>query len=137
MNISSVGASQSLDLMALLSKKRRTSTSGANDTDATTDTLSLSMQAQVLAQSQGANPFRADFENLGKLIDSGDLDGAKKAYAAMQEKLQDHASDRSGTDPMADGFAALGRALDSGDTTAAQSAWTTLMKEMQKPNSLG
>jgi hypothetical protein len=132
MNISSVGASQSLDLTALLAKlKSAKSTSGTDTT--TSDTLSLSVQAQLLSGTQGSNPFQTDFENLGKLIDSGDLAGAKKAFAAMQAKMQAHQSDRAdqgGTDPLADGLAAIGKALDSGDTNAAQTAFKALQTQL-------
>jgi hypothetical protein len=132
MNVSSVGAAQSLDYLSLLSTRSRTSASGSSSADSTADTLSLSLQALMMSsQAQGTNPFQTDFDNLGSLIQSGDLEGAKKAYAAMQEKLQAHGSDGGRNDAMSESFAAIGKALDSGDTSAAQSAWSAMQTQLQ------
>jgi soluble cytochrome b562 len=128
MNISSVGASNSLDLISLLSKQSRSSGSGSSTgTDATSDSVSLSMQAQFM---QGAQQFQTDFQDLGSKIQSGDLEGAKKAFAAMQDKIKGHQPPGGGDDPMAQGFAAIGKALDSGDTKAAQSAYQSMQTQM-------
>ena len=56
-------------------------------------------------------------------------EGAKKAYAAMQEKMQAH--QKSGDDPMASDFAAIGSALATGDVSAAQTAWDTMQERLQ------
>ena len=134
MNISSVGASNSLDLISLLSKQSRSSGSGSSTgTDATSDSVSLSMQAQFM---QGAQQFQTDFQDLGSKIQSGDLEGAKKAYAAMQDKIKGHQPPGGGDDPMAQGFAAIGKALDSGDTKAAQSAYQSMQTKMESMASM-
>lgn len=133
MNISSVGASSSLDLISLLSKQRRASGSGESGTDATSDSVSLSMQAQFM---QGAAQLQADFQNLGSAIQSGDLESAKKAYATMQDKMSSHRPPSGGDDPMAQDFAALGKALDSGDTQAAQSAYKAMQTKMDQMKSM-
>jgi ribosomal protein S20 len=129
MNISSVGASNSLDLISLLSKQSRSRGSGGGTvSDPASDTLSLSMQAKFL---QGAQPFQADFQALGSKLQSGDLEGAKQVYAAMQDKIKGHQPPSGGDDPMAQGFAALGKALESGDTQAAQSAYHSMQTKME------
>jgi len=70
MNISSVGASNSLDLISLLSKQSRSSGSGSSTgMDATSDSVSLSMQAQF---TQGAQQFQTDFQDLGSKIQSSE-----------------------------------------------------------------
>ena len=93
MNVSSIGTTQTQALASLFSYLNSTSsTSSTSDTSSTTDlasdTLSISSQAQAMSQVQGSDPFQTDFANLGKLIQSGDLAGAQKAYAAMQQKMQ-------------------------------------------------
>jgi soluble cytochrome b562 len=125
MQVSSVGASQSLDLVSLLAARRRATSTGTSS-DATTDTLTLSLQAQVLALPAGANSFQTDFDALGTALQSGDLDAAKKAYATMQDKFKAHQPPSGGDDPMGSAFAAIGKALDAGDTGTAQSAWSSL-----------
>lgn len=134
MNISSVGASNSLDLISLLSKRSRSSGSGGSTgSDPTSDSVSLSMQAQFM---QGAQQFQTDFQDLGSKIQSGDLEGAKKAYAAMKDKIKGHQPPGGGDDPMAQGFAAIGKALDSGDTKAAQSAYQSMQTKMESMASM-
>ena len=87
MSVSSIQSSSvsSLDYLSLLATQKKASTSSSGSSSGATDSLTLSLQAQILAQSQtsGSNPFQADFENLGSLIQSGDLAGAKQAFSAM------------------------------------------------------
>lgn len=137
MNISSVGASS---IQALLLQSTSSSVTNAITTDdlsvlagSSADTLAISAQAQWMQRSQGQDPFRADFENLGKLINAGDLDGAKKAFSEMQDKMKAHEGQGASAsgNPMADGFAAVAKALASGDTSAAQDAWKNLDSQMQ------
>jgi len=130
MQVSTVGASQSLDLVSLLAARRRAATSTGTGSDATTDTLTLSLQSQLLAQPAGAGSFQTDFDALGTALQSGDLDTAKKAYATMQEKLKAHQPPGGGDDPMGSAFAAIGKALDAGDTSTAQSAWSSLKTQL-------
>lgn len=132
MDISSIGASniQALNLISLLGS----SSSSSNSDDllsllgGQTDSVSLSAQGQWLSRAQESNPFKADFDNLGSLISSGDTEGAKAAYAAMQEKMQ---ARQGADDPMASDFAAIGTALESGDADAAQAAWSALSEKLQ------
>jgi soluble cytochrome b562 len=134
MTISSVGASNSIDLISLLSKQSRSSGSGSSTgADATSDSVSLSMQAQFM---QGAQQFQTDFSSLGSALQSGDLAGAKKAYSALQNDIQANQPAGGGNDPMAQGFAAIGKALDSGDTKAAQTAYDSMQTQMDKMASM-
>ena len=134
MNISSVGASNSLDLISLLTKQSRSSGSGGStSTDPTSDSVSLSMQAQFM---QGAQQFQTDFSSLGSALQSGDLSGAKKAYTALQNDIQANQPAGGGNDPMAQGFTAIGKALDSGDTKAAQTAYASMQTQMDKMASM-
>ena len=134
MNISSVGSSNSLDLISLLSKQSRSRGSGGSTgSDPTSDSVSISMQAQFM---QGAQQFQTDFKDLGSKIQSGDLEGAKKAYATMQDKIQGHQPPGGGDDPMAKAFAAIGKALASGDTKAAQSAYQSMQTQMESMASM-
>lgn len=130
MTISPIGASSVSSL--LLSKLLGTSSSSGTEdysslTQSTVDSLFLSPEAQWMSRGQEGNPFKADFDNLGSLIQSGDLEGAKKAYASMLEKMQ---SRQDGQDPMATAFTAIGTALESGDATAAKSAWGTMQASL-------
>jgi soluble cytochrome b562 len=134
MNISSVGASSSLDLISLLSKQSRSSGSGGSTgSDPTSDSVSLSMQAQFM---QGAQQFQTDFNSLGSALQSGDLAGAKKAYSALQNDIQANQPAGGGNDPMAQGLAAIGKALDSGDTKSAQTAYNSMQTQMDKMASM-
>ena len=135
MNISSIG-SYSVQALNLFATSVSNGSGGGTDTsgsalDAGTDLLSISAQAQWASRSQSAHPFKTDFEHLGALISSGDLTGAKQAYAAMQEKMQAHPRGPGDSDPMASDFAAIGKALAAGDATSAQSAWNALETQLQ------
>lgn len=144
MNISGLGASsiQALYLKALQGTSSSSSTdlSSLLATDTGSDTLDISSLGQWALRTENGNPFQADFENLGELIDAGDLEGARSAYAAMQEKLQ--ANQGAGSDTLSEGFAAIGSALASGDASAAKSAWSDLSSSLesfaaQKPGAGG
>lgn len=93
-----------------------------------TDVLDLSSVAQWASRTQVGNPFQMDFENLGTLINGGDLTGAASAYAAMQAKMQ---AGRGDGGDMAKDFAAVGSALEKGDLSGAQSAWQALQSRME------
>ena len=150
MSVSSIQSSSvsSLEYLSLLATQKKASTTSSGSSSDSTDTLTLSLQAQVLAQGQssGSNPFQADFENLGSLLQSGDLAGAKALYTTMQAKLQGHrppppsdssnssssSSSSSSGSSLDTSLAAIGTALNSGDLSAAQDAWTSLMQDLQK-----
>ena len=132
MNISSVSSSSQMqELLALLAPSAKSSASSSDSAlssllGSQSDSLSISPDGQRMSKSQGSDPFKADLENLGKLIDSGDLAGAKKAFATMKEKMDVHKGDKPENNPMASEFAALGKALDSDDTTSAKAAWSSI-----------
>lgn len=133
--ISALGSSgvQAAQLMALLSA----SASGSSSDSSTaasgipSDSVSISAAGQTISSTQGPASFMTDFNNLGSLIGSGDLTGAKQALAAMQAKMQAHQPSGSNpSDPLATDFAALGKALDSGDLASAQTAFKTLQTDL-------
>jgi hypothetical protein len=69
------------------------------------------------------------FEQLGKALQSGDLAGAQKVYAALQQNapqgtMSQVGQGSSGPSP----FAALGRALQAGDLAGAQQAYTQIQQ---------
>lgn len=76
------------------------------------------------------------FENLASALQSGDLSGARTAYATLQ-KLQPGRPSQSGQqgenapDPISSDFATLGTALQSGNLADAQTAFATLQKDFQ------
>jgi len=125
MSISPIGASSvsALVLSRLLGNSDSSSSteSASSLGQSDLDSLFISPEAQWMSRTQSGNPFKADLDNLGSLIQSGDLDSAKTAYAAMLEKMQAH---QGGQDAVSTEFAAIGKALGAGDATAAQSAWS-------------
>lgn len=99
--------------------------------------------------SSGTNPYQSsmrsefkqrgqDFKALDSALQSGDLSGAQKAFAALQTDMQNIQSSRSQqgqgqqqNSPFANDFQALSDALNSGDVSAAQKAFATLKQDMQ------
>jgi ribosomal protein S20 len=90
------------------------------------------------------NPMEADFDDLSKAIESGDLDAAKKVYAKIKEHMENGpdaqkssgTSETSGTRSQSSSslktdFDALGEALESGDLSAAKEALTTVSDNMK------
>ena len=86
------------------------------------------------------NQFKQDFKQLASSLQSGDLSGAQKAYAALQQLLQSNQSGgpssnaqqaSSTNNPIQNDFAALGSALQSGDLSSAQSAFSQLQTDMK------
>lgn len=98
--------------------------------------LSASTQSQTLTLAQ---QIQQDFKQLAGSLQSGDLAGAQKAYAALQKLLPSQSqnstsssqSSSSSTNPIVNDFNALGKALQSGDLTAAQSAFSTLQNDLK------
>ena len=74
-----------------------------------------------------------DFTQLASSLKSGDLEGAQKAYTALQQLLPGNQAggQSSASNPLQNDFAALGQALNSGDLSAAQSAFSQLQTDMQ------
>jgi DNA-binding FadR family transcriptional regulator len=98
--------------------------------------LSATTQSQTLTLAQ---QIQQDFKQLAGSLQSGDLAGAQKAYAALQKLLPSQSqnstsstqSSSSSTNPIVNDFNALGKALQSGDLTAAQSAFSTLQSDLK------
>ncbi len=83
--------------------------------------------------------IRDYFQQLGQALQSGDLNAAQQAFAALQQ-LMPNLSAGSQTQTgqqgnsqsqLAGDFSALGQALQSGDLTKAQDALTKLQQDMQ------
>ena len=98
--------------------------------------LSASTQSQSLTLAQ---QIQQDFKQLAGSLQSGDLAGAQKAYAALQKLMPSQSqnstsstqSSSSSTNPIVNDFNALGKALQSGDLTTAQSAFSTLQSDLK------
>lgn len=139
MSVSTVSSSsvQALLKLAQLRAASTTTASSASSTTASTeDTVAFSADALWLSQTQGTDPLRSDLSDLGDLLSSGDVDGARSAFASIQQKL---AQGPGGTDggPLGTTFSALGTALDSGDTAAIQKAWDALQDKLKTGPSQG
>jgi hypothetical protein len=82
-------------------------------------------------QTNQANPFtriKQDFESLGKALESGNLEDAKKAYAQLQKDAP--TQDGKGANPMSADIDSLGKALESGDLKAAQEAYAKIQEKI-------
>jgi hypothetical protein len=85
-----------------------------------------------------SNPMQKDMDQLGQLIEAGDLSGAQTLFKTMQEKMNAHGPASSQTSTSSDSgndigtlFSAVGSALESGDATSAQTAWSNLQDKLQ------
>ena len=82
---------------------------------------------------------RQGFKSLASALQSGDLTGARQAFAALQQSLPNSSAGNqtqtgqpgSGQNQFATDFTALGQALQSGNVTQAQKALATLQQDMQ------
>jgi ribosomal protein S20 len=79
-----------------------------------------------------------DFKVLDSALQAGDLSGAQKAFASLQQDMQNIQGSRSQqgqnqqqNSPFANDMKALSDALGSGDMSAAQKAFATLKQDMQ------
>jgi len=96
-----------------------------------------------LTQTDGRSlmhQWMQDFKQLASALQSGDLTGAQKAYAALQQLQQSNQPGgqssngqpaSSSNNPLQNDFAALGQALSSGDLSTAQSAFSQLQSDMK------
>lgn len=80
---------------------------------------------------------RSDFQQLAQALQSGDLSGARQAFAALRQTFgaskPDQAGNQFGNSPggQSNGpFAALAQALQSGDLSGAQQAFAALRTQM-------
>ncbi len=134
MNISALGASR---LEAPTSSwNRAVWLGGSSDRDSSLsgldgDSVTLSAAGSLALRAQGPDAFRADFEKLGALIESGDLAGAKALYKTMQERMRSRPDGDRGPAAIKNGFQALATALESGDAAAAKTAWSSLGQALQ------
>lgn len=86
---------------------------------------------------------KQDFDALSKALNSGDLAGAQKAFAAVQQDMQANKSGQAATDPnrpaspLSSDMDALSKALSSGDLAGAQKAFSTLQQDMQQARQAG
>ena len=90
--------------------------------------------------------MRQTFQQLASSLQSGDLAGAQKAFAALEQLLQSNQSaSQSSTGPSASAqkspvqtdLAALGQALSAGDLSTAQSEFSKLQKDLQPASQNG
>jgi hypothetical protein len=71
---------------------------------------------------------KADFKTLASALQSGDINGAQKAVAALQKDIPQLQSQAAQTAPEANPFSDLMTAIQSGDLKAAQQALITLLQ---------
>ena len=99
---------------------------------------------QPSAAQANSKTIRQDFQNLVTAPASGDLAGAKDAFAAMQRLLQGAESNKAsqpqgvGNKPqnqLGSGLVAFGKALLSGDLGSAQDSVKSLLGEIQTARS--
>lgn len=95
------------------------------------DSLVLSMDAWLLAKGQGDGAFQSGLEGLGRLIHSGNLEGARQAYSTLSALLQGRPVSSSEEAFLARDFGSLGQALASGDLTATRSAWSAMGADLE------
>jgi outer membrane protein assembly factor BamD (BamD/ComL family) len=72
------------------------------------------------------------FQQLAQSLNSGNLQGAQTAFAALQQKAQGSQTAQAGasaTNPISTDISALGTALQSGNLTAAQQAFAKLQSD--------
>jgi len=88
------------------------------------------------AQNTTSNPF-SDLAAISSALQNGDLSGAQKAFATLQQDLgttsTQNTSATSGNSTATSGtdLTSLGNALQSNDLSGAQNAFATLMQDLQ------
>ena len=94
-----------------------------------------STQGSGAAGGAGKGQAFADFKSLSAALNSGNLNDAKTAFAALQKDLQ-NAPTQNGKSPfdpnskLGQDFAAIGKALQSGDVAGAKQALQTFRQDM-------
>ena len=106
-----------------------------------------SVQSTQTGQASAIKQRREDFAALTQALSSGDLSGAKSAFASIEQNFKTVTQAQEGQQIGANGqnkfqtaFQALGQALNSGDLKAAQNAFANLQQarghhEQQQPAS--
>jgi DNA-binding FadR family transcriptional regulator len=74
--------------------------------------------------------FRQTFSQLLQAIQSGDLSGARQAYAALGD-LQNQGPSADANSPFAQALSQIGQALQNGDIGGAQQALQSLAQQSQ------
>ena len=72
--------------------------------------------------------MKQNFDDIGKALQSGNLDDAKKAYAELQKNMPSKGSNNKTPAEME----SLGKALDSGDISAAKDAYSKVQQKMSQ-----
>jgi hypothetical protein len=91
---------------------------------------------QYASQASGTANFQqiqSDFKSLTSALQSGDLNGAQQAYAALKKDAPELFQNNSATstNPLANALSALGSALQSGNLTGAQTAMSSLQQAVR------
>ncbi len=81
-------------------------------------------------QNSTSNPL-SDIAAIGNALQNGDLSGAQKAFATLQQDMG-NTNTQNTTATQGPDLAALSTALQSNDLGQAQNAFATLMQDLQK-----
>jgi len=94
-----------------------------------------SISTPTTSPQQWQNVFqqqRQDFNQLAQALQSGDLEGAQKAFANLQSLQPSNGpNSNSSANPIQNDFAALGQALSSGNLSQAQSDFSQLQSDLK------
>lgn len=101
--------------------------------------VSASLNVAQMSLRNDFQQIRDTFKSLGAALQSGDLDGAKKAYGALDQAMRDlqgrgsndNNSPSKANSSIANDMKALDEALQSGDMDAAKQAFDALKKDMR------
>ena len=89
--------------------------------------VSASATGSLQTVDQGSS--RQQFLQLMKAINSGDLSGARQAYAALTQAQTDTGKQPDPNSPIGQALAQIGQALQSGDINGAQQALAALKQQ--------
>ncbi len=97
---------------------------------------SISPNSPYLSSLQSITQPKQDFFSLANALNTGDLAGAQKAFATLQQDLQIRTQSPLTQVPLGgtigQDFQALQKALDSGDVSEAKTVFHTLMQDLQQ-----
>jgi iron uptake system EfeUOB component EfeO/EfeM len=85
-------------------------------------------------QTYGQNnfaQFQQDLQTVGSALQSGDLAGAKKAFADLQQLMPNSSTSNQTQNAFTTDLNAVGQALQSGSVSDAQAAYGKLQQDMQ------
>jgi hypothetical protein len=102
------------------------------------------VSSRPFAATQGSDGFakaRQSFQNLGKALDAGNMDDARKALTQMQSNAPAQGnganSPMGANNPMNAKMETLTKAVESGDLKAAQGAYADIKETMSRQPSGG